>query len=68
MGTMKRYMESPLHEAFEQLAQAMGIPSSCVGEVVCVDCGKKTIAANCFWCIGLKNKKGSGPHCGCLSS
>lgn len=68
MDTIKQHMESPLQGALCQLAKAIGIPDSCVAEVVCVDCGKKTISAHCRWEIDVKAEKASGPHCGCISS
>ncbi len=62
MSLSKRYATSPLHKAVEFMAGSIGVPSSCVEKVNCVDCGKEEIAAHCSWTLNIKTGEHSGPH------
>lgn len=59
------YFNSLLHSLVGAVAKDMGIPDSCVSEVSCCDCGKQTMAANCYWSFNIDTGKYTGPHCGC---
>jgi hypothetical protein len=59
---------SPLHKYVEFMTRAIGVPSSCIEKVKCVDCGKEGIAAQFGWALNIKTGESSGPHCGCINN
>ncbi len=68
MTTLSDFANDPRHAAVAAIGKMMGIPDSIVEKVVCADCGKTTMAANCYWNLNRTTFRHTGPHCGCKST
>ena len=47
------------------MAIRVGCPKDPSAPVICVDCGKQTMAVACYWHINRHTLDHTGPHCGC---